>query len=341
MSEHTIRLADGKRFAASSDSTLLDAAIAAGLNLEHGCRTGRCGSCKTRVVQGDTARLNADMCLSAAEHAQGWVLTCTNAAQSDLTLDTQDLAALDGIVARTLPARVHAIKALSQDVVQVLLRLPANAALRFLPGQYVNVIGRGGVRRSYSIANAPSAAGILEFFIRRVEGGAMSNYWFGQAAVGDLLRMDGPRGSFYLRHGAAPDVVLLATGTGIAPMKAMLESLAQQDPKTWPRSVHLIWGGRTTADLFWQPEFAALPLRYTPVLSRADDAWQGARGHVQQVFLQQAFLQQALVQQAPQLEHCDVYACGSPAMIAGARASLLAAGLAATRFHADAFVSST
>lgn len=287
MNEHTIRLANGKRFVASSDSTLLDAAIAAGLTLEHSCRTGRCGSCKTRVLQGRTARLRADSCLSAAEHADGWVLSCADAAHSDLTLDTEDLAALDGIFARTLPARIHTIEPLSEDVVRVVLRLPPNAALRYLAGQYVNLIGRDGLRRSYSIANAPGAAGTLEFFIRRVDGGAMSAYWFGEAAVNDLLRIDGPRGSFYLRPVVERDLVLLATGTGIAPIKAMLESLALQAAGTLPRSVHLLWGGRSTADLFWQPGFATLPLQFTPALSRAGDGWLGARGHVQQVLLRE------------------------------------------------------
>jgi CDP-4-dehydro-6-deoxyglucose reductase len=331
VSEHIIRLNNGKQFAASPDSTLLDAAIAAGLPLEHGCRTGRCGSCKTRVLQGRTARLQPDLYLGETEHQQGWVLSCVEAARSDLDIDAEDLAALSGIVPRTLPARISVIEPLSEDVVRVGLRLPPGTVLPYLAGQYLNIIGHDGLRRSYSMANAPQPGGALEFYIRRVHGGAMSAYWFGRAAVNDLLRLDGPRGSFFLRQVAGRHVVLLATGTGIAPMKAQLQQLAAAPAGQLPRSIHLLWGGRTQADLFWTPDFPGLPLQYTPVLSRADLDWPGARGHVQQV----------LLQQAPELQDSEVYACGSAAMIAGARQALVGAGLAPARFHSDAFVSST
>jgi CDP-4-dehydro-6-deoxyglucose reductase len=326
VSEFLVSLANGKSFCANGQISLLDAALAAGLNLEHGCRTGRCGQCKTHVLQGRTQRIAADLCLSDAERSQGWVLTCADAAGSDVALESEDLAELEGITARTLPARIHELQPLSEDVLRVVLRLPPRSGLRYLAGQYVNIIGAGGLRRSYSMANAPQGDDRLEFFIRRVPGGEMSDYWFQRAALGDLLRIDGPRGSFYLRQPAGRDLVLLATGTGIAPIKAMLETLASAQP----RSVRLLWGGRTRSDLFWKPAFADLPLKFTPVLSRAGSDWSGARGHVQQV----------LLQGKPDLAQTDVYACGSSAMLASAQAALLAAGLPAQRFHADAFVSS-
>lgn len=333
MSEFVVRLANGKHFSAGPRSTLLDAAQAAGLQLEHGCRNGRCGSCKTRVLQGRTQRIAADHCLSAQERDAGWVLSCADAAAEPLLLDCEDLAALAGISARTLPARISQLQLLSADVLRVVLRLPPASPLRYLAGQYVNIIGPGGLRRSYSMANAPQADGCLEFFIRRVAGGAMSDYWFQRAAPGDLLRIDGPRGSFYLRPPAGRDLLLLATGTGIAPIKALLETLTATvaaDAAAAPRSIQLLWGGRQAVDLFWQPVFAGLPLVYTPVLSRAGSDWRGARGHVPQV----------LLQGRPDLAQAEVYACGSSAMLASAEQALLAAGLRARRFHADAFVSS-
>lgn len=125
--------------------------------------------------------------------------------------------------------------------------------------------------------------------------------------------------------------MLLATGTGIAPVKALLETLAAGPADALPRAVRLLWGGRTPADLFWSPAFPTLPLHYTPVLSRADAGWSGARGHVQHV----------LLAASPDLAITDVYACGSPQMIANARTALVAAGLASRRFFSDAFVSST
>lgn len=330
MIEYQVRLANGKQFAATAGTALLDAALAAGLPLEHGCRTGRCGSCKTQVLQGRTTRVGSDTCLSDAERAQGWVLSCTDAAASDLSLDAEDLAALAGIEPRTWPARIHSLQRLSSDVLHLVLRLPPTAALRALAGQYLNIVGPDGARRSYSMASAPQPGALLDFFIRRVPGGALSDYWFGRAAAGDLLRIDGPRGSFYLRPSAGRDVVMLATGTGIAPIKAMLEQLSAT-PGQAPASLRLLWGGRTPADMFWTPSFPDLPLQFTAVLSRASEHWSGARGHVQQV----------LLATASQLTHTDVYACGSPAMISSARQALEAAGLPARQFHADAFVSAT
>ena len=331
MREHTIRLVNGKQFAAKPDVTLLDAALAAGLTLEHGCRTGRCGSCKTHVSAGQTERIRPDSYLSSSQRQDGWVLTCADAARSDGAISAEDLSALLGISAKTWPARIDQISLLAPDVCRVVLRLPPNAGLKFLAGQYVNIIGRGGLRRSYSMANAPQADGKLEFFIRRIEAGSMSGYWFDEARTGDLLRVDGPHSTFFLRDVAGQDVILLATGTGIAPIKAMLADLASRPAAQQPSTLQLLWGGRGPVDLFWAPDASAPgQLKYTPVLSRADATWTGARGHVQDV----------LLRQLPRLDAAQVYACGSPAMLAAAQDTLLAAGLPAQAFHADAFVCS-
>lgn len=330
MREHTIRLVNGKHFAAKPDVTLLDAALAAGLTLEHSCRTGRCGSCKTHVTAGQTERIRPDSYLSSSQRQDGWILTCADAARSDGALSAEDLGALHGISAKTWPARIDQIDLLAPDVCRVVLRLPPNAGLKFLAGQYANIIGQDGLRRSYSMANAPQADGKLTFFVRRVDAGLMSRYWFDDARTDDLLRIDGPHGTFFLRDVAGQDVILLATGTGIAPIKAMLADLAGRPAAQQPRTLQLLWGGRVPVDLFWAPDAAAPGLRYTPVLSRADAAWAGARGHVQDV----------LLRQAPQLYTAQVYACGSPAMLVAAQHTLLAAGLPARAFYADAFVCS-
>lgn len=328
--EHTIRLVNGKQFAAKPDVTLLDAAQAAGLTLEHGCRTGRCGSCKTQVTAGQTERIQADSYLSRSQRQAGWILTCADAARSDASISAEDLGALHGISAKTWPARIDQISLLAADVCRVVLRLPPKAGLQFLAGQYVNIIGQGGLRRSYSMANAPQADGQLEFFVRRVDAGVMSAYWFTQAKVGDLLRVDGPHGTFFLRDVAGQDLTLLATGTGIAPIKAMLADLANRPAAQQPRTLQLLWGGRVPNDLFWAPDATLPGLQYTPVLSRAGTAWAGACGHVQDV----------LLRQSPPLHAAQVYACGSPAMLAAAQRSVLAAGLPAPAFYADAFVCS-
>jgi CDP-4-dehydro-6-deoxyglucose reductase len=211
----------------------------------------------------------------------------------------------------------------------VALRLPSASALEFLPGQYIDVIGAEGLRRSYSIANAPRQDKQIELHIRDVPAGAMSHYWFHEANVNDLLRLRGPLGTFFLRGQAGMNLVLLATGTGIAPVKAILESLFGGSDDMLPRSVTVYWGGRHREDLYWQPpQYPGL--RYVPVLSRAGEDWIGERGHVQDVMLREhGYLDDTLV-----------YACGSDAMIHGAQASLLAAGLPNRQFHSDAFVCS-
>jgi len=335
----TIHLHNRKHFPIASGQSILDAAESAGLALEHSCRTGRCGSCRTQVLAGQTTPLMDEPGLSPAEQARGLVLSCARGALTDLQLDLDDLGALAGLRRVTVPCRIHRLQPLSADVLQVQLRLPPAADFRYLPGQHVSVVAAGGLRRSYSLAAAgnnpaPGQPQLLELHVRRVAQGAMSQHWFERARVNDLLRLVGPLGSFYLRDCAGQDLVFLATGTGIAPLLAMLDALAGRPASAQPRSVQLLWGGRQPQDLYLQPGRPGL--QYTPVLSRAGAGWAGARGHVQQVLLQQVLLQQT----PPDWAQAQVYACGSAAMVQGARDSLLAAGLPARQFFADAFVAS-
>jgi len=330
-----VTLSNGTQFAAESGTSLLDAALAAGVVLEHSCRTGRCGSCKARLTQGRAAPLRAAVSLTDDEAAHGWVLTCAHEALSDVALDIEDLGALAHIETRICPARIDSLDKLADDVLRVRLRLPPRSPFRFLAGQYLDVSSPAGVKRSYSVASAASAPDNVELQIRRVDGGALSAYWFEQAKVNDLLRFNGPRGTFFLRPVAGQDVVFLATGTGIAPILSMLAQLAQAPADERPRSVSLYWGGRHREDHYLDPAGRLEGLRYVPVCSRGDIHWHGARGHVQDVLLHEI-----AHGQAPALSNAAVYACGSEAMIHGARALLRDAGLAAGRFHFDAFVSS-
>ncbi|KAF1045175.1 FAD-binding oxidoreductase [Xylophilus sp.] len=309
------------------------AARSAGVVLQHSCRTGRCGACKCRVIQGQTQRLGSDESLSVAEKVQGWILTCTfAAADSELQLDTEDVSILANYPARTTPCRIDGLELLAPDVMRVTLRFPPNGAPLYLAGQYADVIGPGGIRRSYSIANAPDASGKVELHVRRVPGGALSRYWFEQARAGDLLRLDGPKGSFYLRDVAGLDLVFMATGTGYAPVQAMLAALTARELSEQPRSITLYWGGRTPADLYRRPSApAGAAFRFVPVLSRADNSWSGARGYVQH----------ALLADRQTFDSSAVYACGSMTMIADASTVLEGAGLPNRRFFSDAFVSSS
>ena len=330
-----ITLSNGTNFEAEPGTTLLDAALARGLVLEHSCRTGRCGTCKARVERGRTAPLRDPVSLTQDEIAHGWVLTCAHGALSDVDLDIEDLGALAGFQARVTPARIGALELLSPDVMRVEMRLPPRNPFRFLAGQYIDVTTPSGATRSYSVASAAATPERIELQIRRVDQGVLSEYWFEHAKVNELLRFNGPRGTFYLRPFEGLDLVFLATGTGIAPILSMLHQLATTPAESRPRSVTLYWGGRHAQDLYLDAGAALPGMRYVPVLSRGDVEWSGAQGHVQDVLVHDV-----AHGNAPRLEGAAVYACGSEAMIHGARRLLGDNGLPAKRFHSDAFVSS-
>lgn len=327
-----VLLADGNRFEVPPGVTLLDAAQAAGLTLAHSCRTGRCSSCKVRVTEGAARALRPDDVLSANERAAGWALTCTDTCEAPIVVAARALTELAGLKLLTLPARIDSLTLLTHDVMQVRLRLPPNHGLRYLPGQFVELVGPNGLRRAYSVANASVAQGV-ELHVRRVPGGAMSAFLFEQAKPNDLVRLQGPRGSFHLGEVAGLHLVWLATGTGIAPFKAMLEGLAAQPDAQCPARIDLYWGNRLPSDAYWQPEPGALGARLHlhPVCSRADADWTGLRGHVHE---------RALEKEGRDPASLRVFACGSPAMIDSAQAAYAAWGLHDAHFHADAFVPS-
>lgn len=326
-----VSLNDGRTFAADAATSILDAARAAGIVLEYSCRTGRCGICKAPVVAGDTVLLRAeDEGLSVQEAADGVVLTCCRAASGDgVVLDIEPLDRLDGIDIRTMPARIVSIDRLAEDIVKVVLRTPPASPLRFLPGQYVDVLA-AGVRRSYSLANAPRDDAALELIVKRYPGGQLSHYWFEAAKPGDLVRIEGPFGTFFLRDDGPADILFLATGTGIAPVKALLEELARDPARAARHRLSVFWGNRAAESFCWDAAGLGLDVAVHHLLSDREAAWAGARGYVQD----------AAVAAGVNLADTVVYACGSQAMIAAARAQLLALGLPPRRFFSDAFVSS-
>lgn len=326
-----VKLSSGRSFQTSGESSILDSAFLSQIALPYSCKTGRCSACKCRVVAGQTKALIAEIGLSEIEKSQGWILSCVRIATTDIDLEVEDFG--DAIVpeARMLACRINSLDKLAPDVIKVVLRLPPKGGVDFLPGQYINIIGPGGIRRSYSIANAPRVDNLLEIHIRAVAGGVMSQYWFNQAAVNDLLRLHGPQGTFFLRNIAKRDLIFLATGTGIAPVKAMLEALPSFKVDQHPQSITVVWGARHEHDLYFDVEALPNIKKYIPVLSRAAAAWQGERGYVQDALLRHMF----------DLRNGIVYACGSDAMIDCAKSTLTAAGLPSQYFYSDAFVCSS
>ena len=326
---HQVTLINQRRFAAAETMSILDAARTQGIVLEHSCRNARCGICKTPVLRGETLVLRAEESLTDAERDQGLILSCCRAAASDIELGVEDLGRLAELPVRTVPCRIATLERLSPTVMRIVLRMPPTADFRYLPGQYVDVILRGE-RRSYSIAGLSAAGGLIELHVKRFEGGLFSRYWFEEAAANDLLRLEGPLGTFFLRDVAASSLVFLATGTGIAPVKAMIEEMAAEPMLVAGKVVRIYWGNREVRDFYWRPDPAMTGVRFERVLS-GDAPWSERRGHVQQ----------ALLADMDDLSDCVVYACGSETMINEARALLTRHGLGARRFLSDAFVSSS
>jgi len=325
-----ISLASGKKFSTFGSESIFDAAAKVGVNLPYSCKTGRCSTCKCKVLNGQSVATVDELGLTSEEKAQGFILSCVRRALTDMLIDVEDLG--DQVIPeiKTLPTRISSLERLAPDVLSVKLRFPPNTPFTFLAGQYIDVIGPGGIRRSYSVANAPASDNQLQLHIRAVQSGAMSQYWFDQAKLNDLLRINGPLGSFFARPLNGLHLVFLATGTGIAPVKAMLEQLATAPLDKQPLSATLYWGGRAPQDLYadpseWHPSF-----RYVPVLSRAPGDWTGARGHVQK----------ALLCDKSDWANTVVYACGSDAMIQSAKTELTQVSLPTKRFYSDAFVPS-
>ncbi|HSC67164.1 MAG TPA: FAD-binding oxidoreductase [Cellvibrio sp.] len=325
-----VTLSNTKQFTAAAEASLLDAAKAQGLVLEHSCRTGRCGACKALVVKGDTQVLRAEESLEASEVEAGFILTCCRTATSDVELDIEDLGLLANIKMQTLPCKIDRVDLLAPDVIQIFLRLPPTSQFNYLPGQYIDVIAKNGVRRSYSIANSPRADNKLELHIRAVTNGQMSNYWFNDAKANDLLRLEGPHGTFCYHPKEEKNLVFLATGTGIAPIKSILDAFATSTEWVQEKKIYVYWGGRVPADIYWQPNFTQLNIDFRPTLSRAANNWMGRRGYVQD----------AVIADGIDLEDSVIYACGSDTMIHAAKKLFVAQGLNPNSFYSDAFVSS-
>jgi CDP-4-dehydro-6-deoxyglucose reductase len=340
-------LINQKSFQAVTGASILEVSEAAGLTLEHSCRNGRCGTCRVQVLKGRTVALISEESLTPQEKSEGWILSCARSAESDLHLAIEDVGTA-GIPGKTLPCRIDSLELLASDVMKVVLRLPVanhpSSRFRYLGGQYVNVIAKNGQGRTYFIANSQAGCSEvnevnevkLELHIRRVTGGVVSTYWFEAARINDLLRLVGPLGTFFLRECSGRDVVFLATGTGINPIKAMTGDSDELLPAQRPRSVTLLWGGRCAGDLYWAPE--SVELIHTPVLSRLsihDKAgWRGAEGPVQDMLLQEHN------EHPHDWAHTQFYACGSTNMITSTRNHLTAVGSPAMHFYSDAFASS-
>ncbi len=305
-------------FVANADETILEAALRQGLILPYGCRDGACGACRGKVLAGRIEHGRAEPAtLSLADRAAGEALFCCAHAQSDLLIECREVRSASELPIKTLPARVQKLTLAAPDVMIVELKLPLAERLQFLAGQYIDILLKDGRRRAFSLANAPHDDALLQLHVRRMGAGGFTDHVFSAMKERDMLRLSGPFGSFHLREESAKPIVLVAGGTGFAPIKSIIEhALAERSP----RPMTLYWGGRARADLYllalaerWAQTHPQL--KFVPVLSASppEEAWPGRRGLVHA----------AVIEDFADLCAHQVYVCGSPAMVAAASAAFV------------------
>jgi len=329
----------GHQFEVDDRETILAAALRAGVGLPYGCKNGACGSCKGQVLQGELVQgPHTVQALSPGEVALGSALFCCARPVSDLVIQCREVQGAGELPIKKLPCRVAQIERVAPDVVVIRLQLPANDRLQYLAGQYIEILLKDGKRRSYSMAGAPGAAEQLELHVRHMPGGIFTDTVFGVAEKPlkerDILRFEGPFGTFFLREESPRPIILLASGTGFAPIKAMVEHAII---KRIAQPMHLYWGGRRPHDLYMADLAASwttrLPdFRFIPVVSDAlpEDAWTGRSG----------FVHRAVIEDFPDLSAHQVYACGAPIVIESAQRDFTeGCGLPIEEFYSDAFTS--
>jgi CDP-4-dehydro-6-deoxyglucose reductase len=329
----------GRTLKVDAAQPVLEAALAAGLNLPHSCKSGHCGSCRARLVAGEIRYAHGrPLGITSEEEARGYVLLCQAGPSADLTVEARFIASVADVQIKTLPCRIARLQALAPDVMQVWLRLPSVERLPFHAGQYLDVLLEGGRRRSFSIASPPHDSELLELHVRRVSGGGFTERLFGgtDAAAapslgeGALLQIEGPLGQFSYRDGSG-SLLMLAGGTGFAPLKSMLRHVLEQGIR---RDIHFYWGARHTQDLYEEAQVLEWAGRYpqltfTAVLSEATR--QEATHH------RVGWVHEAVLADHPRLTDFEVYAAGPPAMIEALRSSFPRHGLPPQRLYFDSF----
>lgn len=338
--DHQVRIEPhGRTLRVAAGQALLEAALAAGLNLPHSCKSGHCGSCRARLREGAIRYPHGLPLGISPEQAQaGEVLLCQARAESDLTVEARLIAGVADVEIKTLPCRIARLSALAPDVMQLFLQLPAVERLRFHPGQYLDVLLEGSRRRSFSIASPPHDSELLELHVRRVSGGGFTERLFARESgdassaigAGSLLRIEGPIGQFTYRDGTGP-ALMVAGGTGFAPLKSMLRHVLETGIR---REIHFYWGARHVPDLYEERKVLEWAhrhpqLAFTAVLSEAT-APEAAHHRV-------GLVHEAVLADHPDLRPFEVYAAGPPAMVEAMRASFPSHGLPAERLYFDSF----
>ena len=326
----------GHTLACEPGETVLQAAMRADLMIPYGCRNGACGTCKGRVIEGSVDfGPHQPATLTDDEKRKGLALFCVAKPHTDVVIEVREVRRAGDIQIKRLPCRIESIVKPTHDVAIVKLKLPANERLQYLPGQYIDFLLKDGHRRSFSLATPPHSDELLELHIRHTPGGFFTDPLFTSYKGREILRFEGPLGTFYLREDTDKPAIFVAGGTGFAPIKAMIEHMLHH---RIPREIVLYWGARAKRDLYmpdvpgqWQagnPNFTFIPVLSEPT---ADDAWPGRTG----------FVHQAVLDDFRDLSGYQVYACGAPAMTDIAKQTFVAQkGLPEDEFYCDAFTPS-
>ena len=329
MAHHVTLKPSGHTYEVEEGKTILQAGLDAGHMLPYSCRAGVCRTCRGTVVEGKVDYgLAHETYLPQSDRDKGYALLCQAKPLSDLVVEVREV---HGVRPRIIPCRVEKLDKPASDVAVITLRLPMNENFRFLAGQYVDMLLKDGKRRSYSLATKPDTGGVtaLEIHVRLTPGGLFTEHVFNKLKVRDLLRFEGPLGSFYLREESDKPMILLASGTGFAPIRSIIETALEKKLEQ-KRPMTLYWGCRVRQDLY-QMELAQSWVRpgfkFVPVLS--DEKWEGRTG----------FVHRAVIEDFPDMSGVQVYACGAPIMVESARKDFsLQCRLPAEEFFADSFI---
>jgi CDP-4-dehydro-6-deoxyglucose reductase len=316
----------GEGFDVLQGESVLEGALRHGVRLPHECTFGGCGTCRASILSGRVRYEEMPLALTAEEADAGFGLMCQARADSDLVIEVQRGPQL-ATPERTI-ALVRGLRPLTADVWHLQLELPELPGVSYAPGQHLNIHLDDGSHRSFSMASTPDGCSI-DCHIRRIPGGRFTDVLLPRLRPGDRLEVEIPLGSFYCHTQDDRPLLMVVTGTGISPIKSMLEALLD-DPGCPP--VSLYWGMRTAEDLYLDAQIRSwadrlFEFRYVPVLSRADPGWSGRRGHVQD----------AVLADHEDLSEHSIYLCGSPTMIAYAKTSFAQRGSQVEHVYSDGF----
>jgi CDP-4-dehydro-6-deoxyglucose reductase len=319
----------GRTFQAKPSQTILEAAIAAGINIPYECRNGTCGSCKSKLSAGKVMLEGYQQSvLSDSEKAEGWTLCCKALATEDLTIEVSELMVDETLVPKITPVRVEVLEELNNDVMKMIIKLPGSKTLKYKAGQYIEFLLPNGSRRAFSIANAPNES-FLELHLRLIEGGKFTNFVFKEMKEKSIHRVEAPMGQFFLRESDRP-IIFVAGGTGFAPIKSIIEDMIV---KKISRPIYLYRGVRSHEDLYmnqlpeqWKTQLDIFT--YVPVYSEIVD---------ESNKLRTGFVHQAVLDDFKTLKDFQVYCSGAPVMVDIACNTFIQQGLPEDEFFSDAF----